>query len=201
MNYGSFHARIYPHGRPAGPAEIKVWSIFFTSRRRHTRLQGDWSSDVCSSDLSRRRLQLGEIGHGPDAERALRAGHRREVDVGLVDALADPLVLDRPAALVRHALLVELVVVEGAVVGNDEQARDAVVRGGPQRRDAHQEIAVAEDPRHHPAAVLERERSSHDHARTGADAAAAVAAKVVERVLEVAVWAAPPQLQPPQPNA
>src|SRR5256885_215974 len=23
---------------------------FFTSRRRHTRLQGDWSSDVCSSD-------------------------------------------------------------------------------------------------------------------------------------------------------
>src|SRR5256885_16854773 len=27
-----------------------VW-LFFSSRRRHTRLQGDWSSDVCSSDL------------------------------------------------------------------------------------------------------------------------------------------------------
>src|SRR5205807_4021130 len=26
--------------------------FFFSSRRRHTRLQGDWSSDVCSSDLS-----------------------------------------------------------------------------------------------------------------------------------------------------
>src|SRR5256885_7387579 len=25
---------------------------FFSSRRRHTRLQGDWSSDVCSSDLT-----------------------------------------------------------------------------------------------------------------------------------------------------
>src|SRR5256885_10994555 len=24
--------------------------VFFSSRRRHTRLQGDWSSDVCSSD-------------------------------------------------------------------------------------------------------------------------------------------------------
>src|SRR5256885_5973548 len=24
----------------------------FSSRRRHTRLQGDWSSDVCSSDLA-----------------------------------------------------------------------------------------------------------------------------------------------------
>src|ERR1022692_4206733 len=29
--------------------------FFFSSRRRHTRLQGDWSSDVCSSDLSGRR--------------------------------------------------------------------------------------------------------------------------------------------------
>src|SRR2546426_7547902 len=28
--------------------------FFFSSRRRHTRLQGDWSSDVCSSDLRHR---------------------------------------------------------------------------------------------------------------------------------------------------
>src|SRR5256885_13392336 len=28
-------------------------SFFFSSRRRHTRLQGDWSSDVCSSDLTK----------------------------------------------------------------------------------------------------------------------------------------------------
>src|SRR6266850_2583487 len=26
--------------------------FFFSSRRRHTRLQSDWSSDVCSSDLT-----------------------------------------------------------------------------------------------------------------------------------------------------
>src|SRR3954465_4437828 len=31
-----------------------VW-CFFSSRRRHTRLSCDWSSDVCSSDLSRGR--------------------------------------------------------------------------------------------------------------------------------------------------
>src|ERR1039457_1143433 len=30
---------------------VSFLSIFFSSRRRHTRLQGDWSSDVCSSDL------------------------------------------------------------------------------------------------------------------------------------------------------
>src|SRR5256885_5028714 len=29
----------------------RVALFFFSSRRRHTRLQGDWSSDVCSSDL------------------------------------------------------------------------------------------------------------------------------------------------------
>src|SRR6266566_6613592 len=29
--------------------------FFFSSRRRHTRLQGDWSSNVCSSDLLVRR--------------------------------------------------------------------------------------------------------------------------------------------------
>src|ERR1039457_7293955 len=28
-----------------------AYAYFFSSRRRHTRLQGDWSSDVCSSDL------------------------------------------------------------------------------------------------------------------------------------------------------
>src|SRR5256885_7702636 len=30
---------------------IAILLFFFSSRRRHTRLQGDWSSDVCSSDL------------------------------------------------------------------------------------------------------------------------------------------------------
>src|SRR3989339_26470 len=38
---------------------VSDWSsdvcFFFSSRRRHTRLVSDWSSDVCSSDLSRRR--------------------------------------------------------------------------------------------------------------------------------------------------
>src|SRR5437867_10618124 len=31
--------------------------FFFSSRRRHTRSYGDWSSDVCSSDLVRTRAQ------------------------------------------------------------------------------------------------------------------------------------------------
>ena len=30
--------------------------FFFSSRRRHTSLQGDWSSDVCSSDLPQQKM-------------------------------------------------------------------------------------------------------------------------------------------------
>src|SRR5438034_8270151 len=34
-------------------AEVLRFFFFFSSRRRHTRSLCDWSSDVCSSDLSR----------------------------------------------------------------------------------------------------------------------------------------------------
>src|SRR6266487_618308 len=33
--------------------EYVVVVFFFSSRRRHTRWTGDWSSDVCSSDLDK----------------------------------------------------------------------------------------------------------------------------------------------------
>src|SRR5437879_10090194 len=36
-----------------------VLSFFFSSRRRHTRYIGNWSSDVCSSDLT--RPSMGEV--------------------------------------------------------------------------------------------------------------------------------------------
>src|SRR5437763_402436 len=34
-----------------GRLKISRFFFFFSSRRRHTRYIGDWSSDVCSSDL------------------------------------------------------------------------------------------------------------------------------------------------------
>src|SRR5437763_7017570 len=36
--------------------------FFFSSRRRHTRYIGDWSSDVCSSDLENQNSRLPEDG-------------------------------------------------------------------------------------------------------------------------------------------
>src|SRR5260370_10629135 len=40
-----------------GTAVVLILDVFFffSSRRRHTRFKCDWSSDVCSSDLSARR--------------------------------------------------------------------------------------------------------------------------------------------------
>src|SRR5256885_13025523 len=45
------HGGIRESSRERGE-ELSHGDFFFSSRRRHTRLQGDWSSDVCSSDLS-----------------------------------------------------------------------------------------------------------------------------------------------------
>src|SRR2546426_5798876 len=39
--------------------------FFFSSRRRHTRLQGDWSSDVCLPILLAHEIDAGhQLGHG-----------------------------------------------------------------------------------------------------------------------------------------
>src|SRR5256886_6326514 len=52
----------------------RIWCFFFfSSRRRHTRFDCDWSSDVCSSDLD----GGGAVG---------RAGDRRGGDAGRGDA-------------------------------------------------------------------------------------------------------------------
>src|SRR4029453_16227154 len=39
-----------------------MWWYFFSSRRRHTRSLCDWSSDVCSSDLSPYYSLYGHLG-------------------------------------------------------------------------------------------------------------------------------------------
>src|SRR5256885_11585547 len=61
-------------------APCLITVFFFPSRRRHTRLQGDWSSDVCSSDLPRAAdpqhadtADLGDVGN-------VRAAARLQVD-------------------------------------------------------------------------------------------------------------------------
>src|SRR5690242_21461100 len=56
---------------------IFFFFFFFSSRRRHTRLTCDWSSDVCSSDLNRAGSECGGMGKGwtDGLFLAARAGH------------------------------------------------------------------------------------------------------------------------------
>src|SRR5262249_60333499 len=63
--------------------EVVVRCFFFSSRRRHTRLVSDWSSDVCSSDL---------FGGGIALVRSLR------MTFSHVSAFADGCSTSRPAS-------------------------------------------------------------------------------------------------------
>src|SRR5437867_5886302 len=71
---------------------LSCFLFFFSSRRRHTRSYGDWSSDVCSSDLDEvddlehRRQTGGEFGAAGDLEGGALLG---EGPLGPDDALGD----------------------------------------------------------------------------------------------------------------
>src|SRR5688500_7968529 len=71
---------------------VAAFYFFFSSRRRHTRLQGDWSSDVCSSDLVVTIERTGETGperakHGllralvANAVQGVSAGFTKQLDI------------------------------------------------------------------------------------------------------------------------
>src|SRR5256885_7535495 len=53
--------------------------FFFSSRRRHTRLQGDWSSDVCSSDLVTRS----PLTRSPVTRSVVRSSYSSSSDITL----------------------------------------------------------------------------------------------------------------------
>src|SRR5256885_6924499 len=72
-----------------------VQCFFFSSRRRHTRLQGDWSSDVCSSDL----LWAQQLPHAERVEQDDWLVPHRDPWV----AALEQLVLSRPEPVVLAA--------------------------------------------------------------------------------------------------
>src|SRR5207248_4184307 len=78
--------------------------FFFSSRRRHTRSYGDWSSDVCSSDLDGRAP--------PPRETITTRGVAEETTTGAVSSSASsfdfsfeflgrPLLINRVAGILR----------------------------------------------------------------------------------------------------
>src|SRR6266850_4918777 len=93
----------------------KVHIFFFSSRRRHTRLQGDWSSDVCSSDLRVGFSLFASLGNQADVNEsdlldAGAANPETRVIAGYIEGVADgPRFLDalRRAAAVKPVVLLK----------------------------------------------------------------------------------------------
>src|SRR5208337_5171809 len=89
------------------------WNIlffFFSSRRRHTRYIGDWSSDVCSSDLvgagdHKTRAEADQLALQRDiVADAADAQHLAVCPAGLRDALIG-LAQTRVVDLPRNAII------------------------------------------------------------------------------------------------
>src|SRR5262249_59066363 len=81
----------------------------FSSRRRHTRLVSDWSSDVCSSDLRLpilistalpvvNRVSQGRRPGEASRERVILATHRRRAD-----ARSEPIALGHVGSFVARS--------------------------------------------------------------------------------------------------
>src|SRR5256885_3003442 len=80
---------------------VMLCSFFFSSRRRHTRLQGDWSSDVCSSDL---HVELPERLDGGVVDVADFNGAKSIIDTA-VEAFGKLDVLVNNAGILRDKML------------------------------------------------------------------------------------------------
>src|SRR5256886_3826007 len=83
---------------------LVAFSFFFSSRRRHTRFDCDWSSDVCSSDLyaprSRRRRTENDRWGGIEVFAAVVLADAKDVQPDLIGMFD---LLDQVAQTIRHA--------------------------------------------------------------------------------------------------
>src|SRR6267142_4250595 len=75
--------------------------FFFSSRRRHTRLTCDWSSDVCSSDLEE-MLELAHQGAQVMQTRAVELGWVNGVVIEVLSSFEDA-----PGTLIKEDPFVE----------------------------------------------------------------------------------------------
>src|SRR5256886_13719627 len=112
--------------------------FFFSSRRRHTRFDCDWSSDVCSSDLRIAHCLLADLC------------------ASFQEAVCDALTL-RAVRAARHARLPALVICGGVAAdsrlreeGGERWAGQGILLLLPPRRAGAHNSALNSLPRAHP---------------------------------------------------
>src|SRR5690606_16841866 len=134
---------------------VTFWYLFFfSSRRRHTRFSRDWSSDVCSSDLSQLVVAADRFAADEDLRGDLLAGHDLQPALrGVV--VFDVLRIERVVALAqqveRGASIRTPALVEDLDRGRVEVGRllDRARRGGSRvlvfgRKDAALDLVLAQ---------------------------------------------------------
>src|SRR5258706_4626241 len=95
--------------------------FFFSSRRRHTRLVSDWSSDVCSSDLFQLVI-IDKLEEGVFHSKLIcvKDDERMEVDARTSDAIALAVRFRCPIFTYEHILAsIGFVMEEGEAAGQD----------------------------------------------------------------------------------
>src|SRR5579862_6707744 len=126
-----------------------------------------------------------------NAGTALGAGHRRDVNIGAANVLTDPLVCNIATANARHAGLMQFIVIEAAIVGNDGQKGNAVACGGPEGGASHEEIAISEHCHSYPPAPSQRESRPDQHTWARSDSSTAVISQHRKRIVHRPVSARP----------
>src|SRR3712207_9031368 len=87
---------------------LMIIFFFFSSRRRHTRYWRDWSSDVCSSDLSRNNVVL--------SRRAVLEEERKEQRQAILERLQPGLIIEGQISnIVEFGAFVDLDGIDGLI--------------------------------------------------------------------------------------
>src|SRR5215213_9528480 len=121
--------------------------FFFSSRRRHTRLVSDWSSDVCSSDLDAEGSEQWLARVSREVEQRVHLRHRHPLGAG---AELDDLVSRLHVPLLEHAE-----VEARAVVGDEQGGNPRVVHADPDAVTGDAGLADLEDGGADPVAVAD----------------------------------------------
>src|SRR4051794_41835428 len=93
--------------------------FFFSSRRRHTRWTGDWSSDVCSSDLTRGHLGPGAAGRPRAGGRMTRYFRAAFIQIGRaacrerVEMSVGAVLFKKKKVMVKDIIECEIIAVHG----------------------------------------------------------------------------------------